>query len=192
MSRMIFSLKDLYAAGDFSISRQIEQTLLDSLRTLYNLVESDVEISQGCDSAYDFRMKDKLFELKIMSSSAFTIETSRFNGDISGLTATKADYYMIINPGYLYGKEVMKIRIVTVEDLKQAVRVNTKVFTYAPNQYNSLGSVCHQLDPKQLRHDFIGMFTITDKINNEYFVDFAKAEFFPLGRFCNLYVHSLL
>lgn len=190
--QLIFSLKDLYIKNDYSISRQIEQIILDQLRLLYNVEEKDVDISQGCNSAYDFRMLNKLFELKIMSTSYYNIEISRASGQPSGLSSSKADYYIIVNPGSLYQKEVMKIRIVATGDLRQAVQQSTKVRIYEPNANNSLGSVCHQLDPKTLLHDFVGTFPITDKIDGDYYIDFAGINFFPLGRFCSLNIQHQL
>lgn len=190
--KMIFSLKDLYVGANFSISKQIEQLIVEQLQKLYDLPDSQVEISQGYNSAYDFRLAEKLFELKIMSTPYYNIEVSRASGAPSGLTSSKSDYYIIVNPGYLYGKECMKIRIVSVPALKQAVNLNTKVKFYEPNIHNTLGSVCHQLDAKTLEHDFVGIFEIVEKRNTDYYIDFASIQFFPLGRFCSLHIHNAL
>lgn len=186
---LIFSLRDLYVKRDYSISRQIEQIILDKFISLYNLKQQDVEISQGCDSSYDFRIKDKTFELKIMSTSFYNIEVSRANGDKSGLTASEADYYLIANPGYLYGQEVMKLRVVSTKDLREAVSKSVKVKVYPANEHNSLGSICHQIDPK-MPHDFLGYFKIVDKIGKDYFIDFLDLTFFNLGRFCEIKIHE--
>lgn len=187
---MIFSLKDLYIKKDYTISRQIEQVLLDGLIKLYALKQEDVEISQGCNSEFDFRIKDKLFELKIMSTSFFNIEVSRENGDPSGLSASKSDYYIIVNPGYLFNKELMKIRIVKTDALRKAVASSTKVKVYGSNEHNSLGSVCHQIDPK-IPHDFIGSYPIEDKIGKDYFVDFSKFTSYGL-KWCDIKMHDQL
>lgn len=190
-NKLIFSLKDLYINNNFTISKQIEQTILDQFVLLYNLTAKDVEISQGMNSLYDFRILNKLFELKIMSTPYYNIEVSRWNGSPSGLSASKSDYYLIINPGYLYQKEVMKIRVVTLASLKEAVKTNCRVTVYEPNNLNPLGSVCHQLDPKGLAHDFVGTFDIVEKTtSNNYYIDFNSINFFPLGRFCSLNVHN--
>ena len=186
---LIFSLKDLYINNDYSISRQIEQIILDKLVALYGLQQEDVEISQGCDSDYDFRIKDKTFELKIMSTPFYNIEVSRANGDPSGLNSSKSDYYAIVNPGWLYGKEVMKLRIVETNTLRDVVKSNTKVKVYPANEFNSLGSICHQVDPR-MPHDFVGHFSIKDKIGKDYFVDFEDLTFFSLGRFCEIKIHN--
>lgn len=190
--KMIFSLKDLYVGGHFSVSRQIEQIILDQLKVLYNVSDKDVEISQGCNSDYDFRILNKLFELKVMSTYHYNIEVSRFDGSKSGLSASKADYYIIINPGFLYKKEYMKIRIVDTKDLRNAIQNNSKIKIYNPNIHNQLGSICHQLDPKNIRHDFVGTFEIVEKRDYDIFIDFNAISFFPSGRFDSLYVkHSL-
>lgn len=188
---LIFSLKDLYIKRDYTITRQIEQIILDKFIALYNLEQKDVEISQGCDSSYDFRIKDKTFELKIMSTPFYNIEVSRANGDPSGLTASKADYYLIANPGYLYGQEVMKLRVVLTEDLRKAVKASTKVKVYSANEHNSLGSICYQIDPK-MPHDFVGYFKIVEKIGRDYFIDFQDLTFFSLGRFTDIKIHKSL
>ena len=188
---LIFSLKDLYINKDYSISRQIEQVILDKLSSLYKLEQHEVEISQGCDSTYDFRIKDRTFELKIMSTPYYNIEVSRHNGEPSGLTASLSDYYIIVNPGYLYGKEVMKLRVVETNALREAVKVCKDIKHYAPNTHNSLGSVCYQINPK-MPHDFLGHFNIKEKIGRDYYVDFASLEFFNLGRFCEINLHRQL
>lgn len=164
---------------------------MDKVIALYNLKQEDVEISQGCDSSYDFRIKDKTFELKIMSTPFYNIEVSRANGDPSGLSSSHTDYYAIVNPGWLFGQEVMKLRIVKTADLKEAVTKSTKVKVYNPNEHNSLGSICHQIDPR-MPHDFLGYFKITDKIGKDYFVDFDDLTFFSLGRFCEIKLHNQL
>lgn len=187
---LILSLKDLYINKDYSISRQIEQVILDKLMTLYGVGQEDVEISQGCDSKWDFRIKDKTFELKIMSTSFYNIETSRYNGEPSGLSASESNYYVIVNPGWLYGKEVMKLRVIETNTLREAVKVSTKVKEYLPNIHNSLGSICHQLEPKGISHDFLGYYSIKDKIGKDYYVDFQDLQLFNLGRFCEIFLHK--
>lgn len=190
---LIFSLKDLYIKNDYNISRQIEQIIVDKLASLYNLGQEDIEISQGSDSSYDFRIKDKTFELKIMSTPYYNIEVSRSNGDPSGLTASKSDYYIIVNPGYLYGKEVMKLRVVPTDILREAVR-NASAETrkeYKPNEYNSLGSVCYQINPR-LPHDFLGYFQIKDKISGDYYIDFNSLAFFYKDQFSEIFISKVL
>jgi hypothetical protein len=193
---LIFCLKDLYINKDYSISKQVEQVLVENFKILYNLEEKDVEFSQGCDASFDFRLKDLLFELKIMSSLLYSIEISRANGDPSGITSSKADYYIIINPGKLYSQEVMKIRIMSRRKLshlaseKKTDSKNIKI--YQPNAVNSLGSICINVNPKEVTHDFIGYFAIAEKIGADYYVDFAKPIFFDTDRFCSLFVGEIL
>ena len=187
---MIFSLKDLYIKRDYSISRQIEQVLLDGLMKLYGVNQEDIEMSQGCNSEYDFRIKAKMFELKIMSTPYFNIEVSRANGDPSGLAASKSDYYIIVNPGWLFNNELMKIRIVETEALRRAVAKSSKVKDEPANEHNSLGSICHQIDPK-IPHDFIGSYPIVDKIGKDYFVDFSKFTSYGL-KWCDIKVQEAL
>lgn len=103
---------------DFSIGHgeEAEFAIQNALARLYNLTRGPMTF--GYQSDYDFILNNTKIELKIASKAQGTLELSRANGTLSGLSATTSDVYLFLNPSGNVGK----LRAIATPELKKVYK----------------------------------------------------------------------
>lgn len=95
-------------------SRKAEVAVMNAICFLYDLEPK--EVTTGNVPGYDFRIQNTKIELKIASKGTNgVIELGRADGSPSGLSASTADVYALLNPA---GNNTGKLRLIHAYELK--------------------------------------------------------------------------
>ena len=117
------------------VERYVAHTIESIARSIMPLDETDggsthphsfsyePVLSTGKNFDYDFRLGYATFELKCSNNPLLKLEVES-NKLVSGLDASKADFYVFVNDGYSGAKPCWKLRIIPTPHLRMVIRNN--------------------------------------------------------------------
>lgn len=126
---MIVDIKSMYLGeSKFEYSDKVNEAIIKLLPPLYVQPDSVLDVKKGfnpwCDVAVVTPNKPTLtFEVKTTNkeNGYVQIELSRADGKPSGLSMTKAHYYVILHKTFARTKQIGKLRILKTETLKKII-----------------------------------------------------------------------
>jgi len=148
------------------------------LNTLTNL-SPIIEVSTGYNPKWDFTHKDgTTSELKICSSKVIQLEVSKSDGSLSGLSATKSDFHIIVHRGWngILKQKVGKVRFIPTPVLKQYIAEHKERLTPIIREGDTISqsSICYPLDVWSLTYDgWVGDVPISEDSHGEVSYDFT-------------------
>ena len=132
--------------------RQAEIAVMNAVCFTYDLEPGPVTSCNFAD--YDFSINRKTIELKIskFGTTNSLMELGKTDGRPGGLTATKADFWMFLNPG---GNNIAKLRLIPVWELIAWYSIDRGSFE-TKTEGDKIGSVLSPLNFKNFKDLMLG------------------------------------
>lgn len=116
----VYNLNQTKGGTDFSSNDRAEVLVTNAFCYMYGLDNNGG--TSGFNPDYDRTINNTTVEIKISKNENMFIEIGKADGEESGITISKADVHMYINPGAtkINGKwvDLMKVRLFNTQDLR--------------------------------------------------------------------------
>ena len=130
----LYELNQTNGGTDFSANDNAEVGIVNAVCHTYDLDSRGGSV--GFDPTYDRIINNSKIEIKVSKHKTPFIEIAKGDGSITGLSISKSDLYMFVNPGAVKINgdwiNMMKVRIVHTQELKNWI---THMIEKHPDDY---------------------------------------------------------